>query len=144
MSLLDAARDALKQLPLSDILRERLSLALDQAAVAESKVAELQVALGKAEAKIESVHAQLEDERVHHQQTKEELQRLRDEHAEEVRIHATIEFRRGKRTGGKWLPFCPRCHLPASTVRTVRCMVRDCSWFTMEDEASLPARIAEL
>ncbi|MBI2812921.1 MAG: hypothetical protein HYX71_01395 [Opitutae bacterium] len=38
MGLLETARDALKDLPVSDILRERLSLALDQATASEKKI----------------------------------------------------------------------------------------------------------
>src|SRR6266436_1831642 len=42
-----------------------------------------------------------------------ELKRqLAESQAEDIRIHRTIEFRRGKRTGDKWLAFCPQCHLP--------------------------------
>ncbi|MBI2812918.1 MAG: hypothetical protein HYX71_01380 [Opitutae bacterium] len=40
MGLLETARDALKDLPVSDILRERLSLALDQATASEKKIDE--------------------------------------------------------------------------------------------------------
>lgn len=32
---------------------------------------------------------------------------------EDIRIYETIEFRRSERTGWKWLPFCPKCHIPA-------------------------------
>jgi hypothetical protein len=46
-------------------------------------------------------------------QAKASLERqLAESQAEEVRIHRLIEFRRGKRTGGKWMAFCPKCHLP--------------------------------
>lgn len=107
MSLISTARDALKDLPVSDIVRERLSLALDRLAEAEAKIETLQSEKG-------SLQSQLERERLDHQQTRQELQRLKDEHAEEIRIHRTIEFRRGKRTGGKWMAFCPKCHLPVA------------------------------
>jgi len=46
-------------------------------------------------------------------QDKTELERkLAEAQAEDVRIHSAIEFRRGKRTGGSWMPFCPKCHMP--------------------------------
>ena len=106
MSLLDIARDTLKDLPVSDIVRERLSLAFDRLAEAEAKIDALQLQNG-------SFQAQLERERLDNKQTRDELQRLKDEHAEDVRFHQTIEFRGGKRTGGNWMPFCPKCHLPA-------------------------------
>ena len=45
---------------------------------------------------------------------KAELERqLAEAQSEEIRIHSAIEFRRGKRTGGQWMPFCPTCHAPA-------------------------------
>jgi hypothetical protein len=37
---------------------------------------------------------------------------IADAQAEEVRIHRLVEFRRSKRTGDKWMAFCPKCHLP--------------------------------
>ena len=55
MSLIDTARDALKDLPVSDIVRERLSLALDRLLDAESKIEALQAEKG-------SLHGQLERE----------------------------------------------------------------------------------
>jgi len=38
---------------------------------------------------------------------------LAEANSEEIRIHDGIELRRGQRTGGKWLPFCPKCGMPA-------------------------------
>ena len=38
---------------------------------------------------------------------------LTDSQAEEIRIFRGIEFRRGKRTRDKWMPFCPKCHMPS-------------------------------
>ena len=38
---------------------------------------------------------------------------LAEANAEEVLIEHGVEFRKGKRTRNKWLPFCPKCHLPA-------------------------------
>ena len=58
----------------------------------------------------------------------QDLQRLKDTHLEEVRIESGIEFRRGKRTGGKWMGFCPVCHLPADTTAGVRCPDPKCGW----------------
>ena len=92
---------------MSDIVRERLSLALDRFSDAESKIEALQVQVG-------GLASQLDRERLDHQKTQKELQRLNDEHAEEVRIHRAVEFRRGSRTGGKWTVFCPKCHMPAA------------------------------
>ena len=79
MSLIDTARDALKDLPVSDIVRERLSLALDRLLDAESKIEALQSEKG-------SLHGQLERERTDHQKTQQELQALRDTWREEIRF----------------------------------------------------------
>ena len=128
MSLISTARDALKDLPVSDIVRERLSLALDHLTDAEAKIDAVQLQNG-------NLQAQLERDRLDHQQTRQELQRLKDEHAEEIRIHRTIEFRRGKRTGGKWMAFCPKCHLPVAETNSngepmLYCIQKydDCGW----------------
>ena len=123
MSLLDIARDSLKDLPISDILRERLSLALDLAKQEEAKHEETKAQLARTE-------AHLEQERLDHKQAREELQRLKDEHTEEVRIHSAIEFRRGSRTGRVWLAFCPKCHLPANVYAdgtAIECSA-ECGW----------------
>ena len=111
MSLIDAARDALRDLPVSDIIRERLSLALDLSAEKDAKIEALQMENAK-------LQVLLENDRLDHQKTREELQRLKDEHAEEIRIHKGIEFRRGKRTGHRWAAFCPQCHMPAAAINS--------------------------
>ena len=105
MSIIDTARDALKGLPISDIVRERLSLALDRLGESELKNSELQTQIGR-------MQSDLARERQDHEQAEEQLKRLKEEHEEEVRIHSAIEFRLGKRTGGVWMPFCPKCHMP--------------------------------
>jgi len=73
-----------------------------------------------------------------------ECERLKKEQEEECRIHGTIEFRRGKRTGGQWLPFCPRCKLPADDTFTLRCSQypKDCGWITLLGASDVTA-IAE-
>ncbi len=123
MTLIDIARDTLKELPISDVLRERLSLAFDFSAQLEAKIEVLQ-------SQNAELKAQLEIERVNHQKCQQELGRLRKEHEEEVRIFHAIEFRRGKRTGNQWVAFCPRCHMPASFERSSRPMCSDprCDW----------------
>ena len=130
MSFIDTARDALKDLPISDIVRERLSFALDRLMDAEAKIETLQTEKG-------SLQAQLDRERYDHKLAREELQRVKDEHMEDIRIHRTAEFRRGKRTGGKWMPFCPKCHLPVAEGNIggeigLYCIQKydDCGWRT--------------
>ena len=48
---------------------------------------------------------------------KVELERqLATAQAEDICIHRAIEFRHSKRTGHKWMAFCPKCHMPAQRV----------------------------
>jgi len=89
------------------IIGQQLSFAKDQFVALERKVSELHTQNGKLEAK-------LEREQLDHDKAKQELKRLQKEHEEETIIHRTIEFHKGKRTGNKWLPFCPNCHRPAT------------------------------
>ncbi len=138
MSFIQAARDALKDLPVSEIAHERLSLALDR--LAETEVKNEALTLEK-----NSLQAQLDRERRDHKQTCQDLQRLKDEHTEEARIYKMVEFRRGKRTGGKWVAFCPKCHLPAGANKDpaygtpqIYCNDHHCGWLiypgvTLED-----------
>jgi hypothetical protein len=141
MSLIDVARDTLKEIPMADILRERLSLALDQSAAFERQIAVLQKENGKLQAQLEVVTLDCN-------KAKQELRRLEAEHAEEVRIFNTIEFRRGKRTNGQWLPFCPKCHMPASDIfhrgeTNINCSA-GCGWFGYQSELSLAAIIGHI
>ena len=123
MSLIDVARDTLKDLPISDILRERLSLALDQSAVFERQIGELQTKVGRLEAQLEIV-------RLDRDKVTKQLRELEELHNEEVRIEDTVEFRRGARTGGTWKPFCPKCHLPASTRHDNVMCSGACGWYS--------------
>ena len=93
MGFIDVVRETIKDLQVSEAIRERLFLALDRLKDAESKVNELQKANG-------ALETQLDRERRDHNQTRQELRRIEAEHAEEVRIYESVEFRRGKRTGG--------------------------------------------
>lgn len=138
MSLIDIARDTLKEIPMADVLRERLSLAIDRLAEAEAKIEILQ-------SENAVLKSQLEIERVHHQKCQQELERLRKEHEEEVRILHAVEFRRGKRTGNQWVAFCPRCHMPASLQFTYpHCSTRDCSMASDVESREIPNIIAQL
>ena len=122
MNLIDVARDTLKEIPMADSLRERLSLALDQSAGLERQVAVMQMELGKLQALIEVVALDRDKAR-------EELQRLKDEHAEEVILKRAVEFRRGTRTEGEWMAFCPKCHMPAMANEELdACCTARCGW----------------
>ena len=125
MSLIDTARQALTEIPISDVLRERLSLALDEAAALERKISEFQAQAAEFKAELKIALA-------HEQKIKEELDRLQKEHEEDIVICHSVEFRRGKRTESKWLPFCPKCHLPLIVSRSggdaVSCQDDNCGW----------------
>lgn len=138
MSLIDIARDTLKDLPISDVLRERFSLALDRLAEAEAKIEVLQ-------SENAVLKSQLEIERVDHQKTQQELERFKKEHEEEARILHAIEFRRGKRTGNKWVAFCPKCHMPA-TLHFTRplCSTGKCDWTGDIESSQISDIIARL
>jgi hypothetical protein len=73
-----------------------------------------------------------------------ELKRqLAETQAEEVRIHSTIEFRRGKRTGGVWMAFCPNCKMPARADCGIFCSA-SCGWIADLPSRDLPRIIAQL
>jgi hypothetical protein len=124
MGIVDVARDALKEIPMADIIRERLSLALDRLSEAERQIATLQTEKG-------GVQAQFERERFDHEKTKEELTALKEGLKEQTCFVHGVEFRRGTRTGDKWLPFCPKCHLPmhfADKNQMPYCNDSACGW----------------
>ena len=142
IDIIDTARKALKEIPISDILRERMSLALDQASNLESKIQEKDVLVGE-------LRAQLKEIDSHRDKIQRELDRLKSEMAEDVKIIHGLEFRRGKRTDGKWMPFCPKCHLPAAndpkTFKWPFCTDQArCGWYGAEVCSSLSAWISEL
>jgi hypothetical protein len=71
---------------------------------------------------------------------------------EEKRFHRGIEFRKGRRTGGKWQPFCPKCRLPVNDViaptgisRWALCSMH-CGWVGVELDlkGGMDAVIAEI
>jgi TolA-binding protein len=105
VSIFDSIEKLITEHGSAALLNQQLAFAKDQFADLERKISDLQTQVGR-------LDAQLERERLDHKQTLQELQQLKAEHAEEVRIHRMVEFRRGKRTGGKWMAFCPKCHMP--------------------------------
>jgi|ERR1035437_266175 hypothetical protein len=103
--------DILKEAPLSAVLQEKV------------KAVEFQR---------DEFKRELDDCRRLYQVLQAEHQKLAALHLEEIRVHRSIEFRRGKRTGDKWTAFCPKCHLPAvnkqSESAIVRCSDGACKW----------------
>ena len=138
MGILDGIEKLITEHGSAAILREQLELAKQQFSALERQV-------GDAISKIAKMEAMLELERLAHDKTKQELQQLRDEHSEEIRVHEGIEFRRGKRTAGKWAAFCPICHCPGDTsTGMVRCANSKCGWQPLLGEKQLEALIARL
>ena len=125
MSLLT---DILKEAPLSAVLQEKIK-------ALEVENAELK--------------RQLEDSRRLYQVLQTEHQNFVALHAEEKRIHHGIDFRKGKRTGGQWQPFCPKCGLPANDVvmangdRWALCSAH-CEWTGQLLEKAMIEIIAEI
>jgi len=105
MGAFETIKNTVADLPISDIYKARLEFALDQSSALERQVSELQTELGK-------IRAELQMECTNHQKTRQELQKLQGEHIEQIRLWRGVEFRRGVRTGGSWMPFCAKCHLP--------------------------------
>jgi len=125
------------------VLSQQLAFAKDRFEDMERKVSDLQVQVGRLE-------AQLERERGDNQSAQKELAQLRKQLEEEVIINHGVEFRRGKRTAGRWTAFCPRCHLPVghyprSQHQQPFCTDESkCGWSGPEDCPGLNVWIAEL
>jgi len=140
MSILDSIEKLITEHGSAAILGQQLAFAKEQFLDLERKVADLQTQVGR-------LDAQLERERSEHKQTQQELQRLEEEHEEETRIHRSIEFRKGKRTVGKWVAFCPKCHMPASNragSADVNCTDEACMWHVVLEDISLSQVVQEL
>lgn len=93
--------------------------ALDRMVENGTSVAQLrsQIAfIGREVAALEADNARLVENKAQLQEAHTKLQQAqlaRDrEGADDVQFHLTMEFRCGKRMGGGWMPFCPKCHMP--------------------------------
>jgi len=67
--------------------------------------------------------------------------------SDDIRLHKGIEFRRGIKTAGKWMAFCPKCHMPVSNrdgYLDVSCSDKACKWIITLDDMSLSQVIGEL
>ena len=120
------------------ILSHQLAFVKDQYLALERQVGEFQAKVAMLEAKLEIEHS-------NHKETQQELQRLKDEYSEEVRVHTGMEFRRGKRTGNEWVVFCPVCHAPADlSSGIVMCANPKCKWHVLIAANSLPNIVSKL
>jgi hypothetical protein len=136
MGFLDGIEKLITEHGSAAVLSQQLSFAKDQFAYLERQVSDLQLEVGR-------LRATLEREQQDHNKAKGELQRLKDEHFEEIRIVSLVEFRRGKRTGGEWMAFCPKCHMPAGANtdngRPLAYCTANCGW-----HADLPQSVEHL
>jgi hypothetical protein len=111
------------------MLREQLALSQLHSSKLESENTELKSKMAVLEVELKLIREERD-------QTKQEHQKLKDEYAEEILIHESIEFRKGKRTMNKWIMFCPSCHVPTFTDykedggSLVRCS-KACGWAGM-------------
>ena len=139
MSFFDNAIGALKELPISDIQKARLELASDMFAKAESQIGTLQQENTELKIRLKQAEAD-RDVKV------EELKVLKEFHKEDVHVIDCLEFRRGVRTGGKWLAFCPKCHLPSRAIPDgyLACSDESCSFVSSTMPRDLPRLLAQL
>jgi len=136
MNIFDGIEKLISEHGSAAILSQQLSFARDQFSALERQVSEFQAKTAKLEAQLEIEHANLIE-------TKQKLQQLQDEHSEDIRIHKNsgVEFRRGKRTGGEWSPFCPSCHSPAAAPNEgyqQRCQSKNCGMVLLIYPRDLP------
>jgi hypothetical protein len=74
----------------------------------------------------------------------EKLEALKKEHEEEVQVRDGIVFKRGKRTGGIWMAFCPVCERPADTTILVKCPDTKCKWQAIKSKKQIDEIISHL
>ena len=127
MSFFDLAKDALKEIPMADIMRARLELAFDQSALQEKQMSTLRDENAELKAELKIAQRDVEKKSA-------EFEALKKEHEEEVVVLDAVKFRRGKRTLSRWMPFCPVCDLPLDVDRERRSPVqclgsRKCDWY---------------
>lgn len=60
--------------------------------------------------------------------------KLAEAQSEDVRVHGGLEFRKSKKTGDVWTPFCPKCGIPLfidnDQFEVIKCRsFDDCGWW---------------
>lgn len=121
-------RHGLSKFSVTAMLREQLALS-------QARVSQLERENAELKAKIAALEAELKLTRQAYDKTNEEYRNFKEFHIEDVVINESIEFRKGKRTRGEWMMFCPKCHIPTFTDyepkgETVRCST-NCGWAGM-------------
>lgn len=74
----------------------------------------------------------------------QDLERFKKEHEDEEQIRDGVLFMRGKRTGGKWMAFCPVCQRPADTTLLVKCPNPKCGWQVLKEKKEIDQMISKL
>ena|ERR1017187_7790619 len=88
-----------------------IAMLREQLAAANSRIANLEKENSDLESIIAVLQAGLEAERENHNQTKQKYERLQKEHEERVFLFRGVEYRKGRRSNGSWLAFCPKCQV---------------------------------
>ena len=93
---------------------------------------------------LQSQHADIVERDLSLMQENVELKRqLAEANAEEVQFHSLVEFHRSKKTGGKWMAFCPKCKMPVADdkigARPIAYCTAICGW-----RANLPMTLEEV
>ena len=99
------------------------------------------------EAKIAAFEKKFAELEAENKQLRLDNERMKKLLEEEVRVARGVEFRRGQRTGGRWLPFCPKCGLPVEEDhgrRNLPVQCSSCDWYVQLQMRELSSIIAGL
>ena len=102
MGLLEGIEKLITEHGSAGILRERIALA-------EQNYAALQSERDNLKSENQVLRRQLD-------QAIQEIGGLKSLEEDDVVIHRGIEFRRGHKTAGRWLAFCPVCQMPMRAI----------------------------
>jgi hypothetical protein len=135
-SLLSLLDRLIKEYTANPRLRDELTSFRDYTARLGKQNADLERQAAKLEAKLEILERANQELKADHQRLKDELDKERQEQA---RYHKGLLFRNGKKTNGKWIPFCGACEKPLYwSDGSVRCVFKGCescffAYSTMEE-----------
>lgn len=74
------------------------------------------------------------------------LKKMEEAQSDEVRFHSALEFRKSNRTGGQWMAFCPKCHVPALVDQSINehVLCTGCGWNSHVSAGLVPGIISKL
>ena len=138
MSIFDTAKETLKEIQLSDVMRARLEFAFDQSATLEKQVSTISAEKAQLQAELKIAKEQVEENEA-------KLHSLEEKYSEVIRIHNGIEFRKGIRTNNNWVACCPKCSLPVDTKRQyMQCADQKCGWVTLVGTCEIRSLIKQI